>query len=86
MHRPLLLLVVMCSGCFWVTTKHEGNELRKDVDPRQVAEMYLGIFYVTTRLWLTEYWDDDTALEDRMVRAMDVMMNGMRPRARSRAR
>ena len=26
------LLAVGASGCFWVTTKHEGKELRRDVD------------------------------------------------------
>jgi len=28
----LVAMAVLGTGCFWVTTKHEGNKLRKDVD------------------------------------------------------
>lgn len=31
MTKLALLLCVVCSGCFWVTTKSEGESLRKDV-------------------------------------------------------
>ena len=57
----------------------DAGELRDDVDASQIAEIYVGVFYVTTRLWLTDYWDDDEDLETRMFAAVDMLANGMKP-------
>jgi len=58
----------------------ERGEIRRGVDPHQVAEIYVAVFYVTTRLWLTGYWGGEGALEERMLGALDVLMSGLRPR------
>lgn len=63
-----------------VRTAQERGELRPDVDPFQVAEIYVAIFYVTSRLWLTNYWGKQEALEERIFAAIDIMMNGLRPK------
>jgi AcrR family transcriptional regulator len=62
-----------------VAKAQERGEIRKDVDPYQVAEIYSAISFVTTRLWLTDYWDNNQRLDTRMLRAIDIMMTGLRP-------
>jgi AcrR family transcriptional regulator len=62
----------------------ERGELRRDVDASQIAELYVGIFYVTVRLWLTRTRGTKDRLETRMLRAIDVLFNGLRPREASR--
>ena len=58
----------------------ERGEIRPDADPDQAAELYVSVFYVTTRLWLTDYWGTGERLETRMLRAVDLLMDGLRHR------
>ena len=58
----------------------QAGEIREDVDPIQVAEIYFGVHTVTIRLWLTDYWKTPGRLDTRLVRAFDILVNGLRPR------
>jgi AcrR family transcriptional regulator len=61
-----------------VAAAQARGEIRGDVDPQQVAEIYTAVFYVTTRLWLTDYWGGKERLDTRMLRAVDLLMSGLR--------
>ncbi len=58
----------------------QAGEIREDVDPIQVAEIYFGVHTVTIRLWLTDYWKTPGRLDTRLVRAFDILVDGLRPR------
>ena len=64
-----------------VRAAQDNGEIRKDVDPYQVAEIYTAIFYVTTRLSLTDYWGKKQRLDTRMLRAVEILMQGLAPPA-----
>lgn len=72
------LLFEMIAGA--VRTAQESGEVRADADPLQVAEMVVAISFVTIRLWLTDYWQTDQSLEQRALRALDLLMRGLEPR------
>ena len=57
----------------------EAGEIRRDVDPLQAAEIYTAVTLITIRLWLTDYWEETGSLEDRVMTALDVIMNGLAP-------
>ncbi|MGH0030765.1 MAG: TetR/AcrR family transcriptional regulator [Myxococcota bacterium] len=75
--RTRVAFEVLAAG---VRAGQERGELRDDVDPYQVAEIYTAVFYVTTRLWLTDTWGGRQRLDTRMLRALDILVNGLRPR------
>jgi AcrR family transcriptional regulator len=55
----------------------EAGELRPDRDPHQLAEVFTAVMLLTTLNWLGRYWDlPDEPLQDRLVRAVDVLLNG----------
>ena len=55
----------------------EAGELRPDCDPHQLAEVFTAVMLLTTLNWLGRYWDlPDEPLQDRLVRAVDVVLNG----------
>ncbi len=58
----------------------EAGEIRRDVDPLQAAEIYSAVTLITIRLWLTDYWEETGSLEDRVMTALDVIMNGLASR------
>ena len=58
----------------------QAGEIREDVDPIQVAEIYFGVHTVTIRLWLTDYWKTPGRLDTRLVRAFEILVDGLRPR------
>lgn len=62
-------------------------EIRKDARPRQLAEMLEGIFTITAGNWLVGWWKDETeSLEQRLMRAVEVFLDGCRPTASTSAR
>ena len=55
-----------------------AGEIRTDIDPQQIAEMIFAIQFTTTRLWLMDYWKRGGRLETRLLRAYDVIVDGLR--------
>lgn len=70
--RPLFdnLAMVMRAG-------QEAGEIRDDLDPLQIAELYVSTMLMTARLWLVDYWQDGTGLEQRAAKALDVLEAGL---------
>jgi AcrR family transcriptional regulator len=63
------------------------GEIRSDMEPLQLAEMLEGIFVITAGNWLFNWWKDDTGpLEERLMRAVDVFLDGCKPASRASAR
>jgi AcrR family transcriptional regulator len=62
-----------------------AGEIRTDVDPYQIAELYVATMLMTARLWLVDYWRDGEGagegLEQRAARALDVLEAGLAARA-----
>jgi AcrR family transcriptional regulator len=57
------------------------GEIRRDVEPIQLAEIMTGIYHLTVVNWLTRWWGDrDEQLAPRLGRAIDVFLDGCRPR------
>jgi AcrR family transcriptional regulator len=54
----------------------KSKEIRADVDARQLAELYSAAFLLTTVNWLTGWWDDEEPLEERLPRAIGVLLDG----------
>ncbi len=54
------------------------GDLRGDIDPLQMAEMLFGIQATTTRLWLMGFWSTGEDLETRLLRAVDVLIKGLK--------
>lgn len=52
------------------------GEIRAEADPLQLAEMTFAVQSVTTRLWLTNYWQKRQKLETRLVAAFDLLLTG----------
>jgi len=67
----------------------DAGELRTDCDPHQLAEVLTAVMLLTTFNWLGRYWDlPDEPLQDRLVRAVNIVLNGavtpVPPRRKSR--
>jgi AcrR family transcriptional regulator len=58
----------------------QAGEVRTDVDPLQIAEMYVSVMLMTTRFWLVDYWRDGVDLQTRGARALDVLEAGLTAR------
>jgi len=56
------------------------GELRPDVDALQAAEIYVSTMVTTARFWLTDYWETDEDLEERGMKAADIILEGLVPR------
>jgi hypothetical protein len=72
--RPLFdnLALVMAAA-------RDAGEIRPDIDPLQVAELYVSTMLMTARLWLVDYWGEGVDLEARAARALDVLERGLAP-------
>ena len=56
------------------------GEIRRDAQPRQLAEMLEGIFTITAGNWLVGWWKDESeALEPRLMHAVEVFLDGCKP-------
>jgi AcrR family transcriptional regulator len=65
----------------------ERGEIRRDADAVQLAEMATGIYQLTTVNWLNRWWDESAQrLPDRILSAMDVFLDGCKPKPRSKRR
>jgi AcrR family transcriptional regulator len=62
----------------------KARRIRRDIDANQIAEMYVAVLVITTRLWLTDYWGDRGSLVERGRRALSVLEDGLRVRKASR--
>jgi hypothetical protein len=56
--------------------------VRTDVDAMQIAEIFTGVYTLTLINWLTGWRDDASPLEERLTRAADVFIDGIRPNTR----
>lgn len=61
-----------------IRAAQESGEVRADVDPLQVAEMYVSLMLMTARFWLINYWQDGVDLQTRAGRALDVLEAGLK--------
>jgi AcrR family transcriptional regulator len=57
----------------------DSGEIRRDIDPLQVAELYVATMLMTARLWLVDYWGSGGDLATRAARALDVLEAGLAP-------
>lgn len=55
-----------------------SGEIRTDADPLQLAEMLFALQTTTTRLWLLNYWNSQQRLETRVIKAFDLLVDGLR--------
>jgi AcrR family transcriptional regulator len=56
------------------------REIRGDLDPTQLAEILIATYHLTTINWLTDWWSEHGALEPRLLAAVDLFLDGCRPR------
>ena len=56
----------------------DAGEIRGDIEPLQVAELYVSTMLMTARLWLVDYWRDGVGLETRAAKALDVLEAGLK--------
>jgi AcrR family transcriptional regulator len=69
------------------TEGQKRGEIRSDMDPLQLSEMLEGIFVITAGNWLFNWWKDDTdPLDERLMRAINVFLDGCKPASRALAR
>ena len=61
----------------------QAGEVRDDISALQIAEMYVSQMLMTMRFWLINYWDDDMDLEERAMKALDVLEAGLKAGAQS---
>lgn len=57
----------------------DRGEIRRDMDARQAAEIYVSVMVITIRLWLTDDRGDGGSLVTRGMRAIDILDRGLRP-------
>jgi len=56
------------------------GEIRGDAQPLQLAEILEGIFTITAGNWLIGWWKDQSeSLEQRLMRAVEVFLDGCKP-------
>ncbi len=55
-----------------------AGEVRDDIEPLQIAELYVSQMLMTVRLWLIDYWQDGVSLETRAMKALDVIERGLK--------
>ena len=55
-------------------------EIRAELDTRQLAEMLIAIYRLTVTNWLIDWWSEQEQLEPRLLAAVDVFLDGCRPR------
>jgi AcrR family transcriptional regulator len=60
-----------------VALGQQRGEIRTDVDPTQLAEVYTGTYIITITNWLTGWWPDaGEDLGPRLRKAIDVFLDG----------
>jgi AcrR family transcriptional regulator len=69
------------------TEGQKRGEIRSDMEPLQLAEMLEGIFVITAGNWLFNWWKDESGpLDERLMRAINVFLDGCKPASRALAR
>ena len=69
------------------TEGQRRGEIRADMEPLQLAEILEGIFVITAGNWLFDWWKDGTGpLDERLMRAVNVFLDGCKPTSRASAR
>lgn len=64
----------------------ERGEVRADIDATQIAEVFTGVYTITLINWLTSWRDNASPLDERLICAAEVFIDGIRPNARKKAR
>jgi AcrR family transcriptional regulator len=59
---------------------HQREEIRPDANPMQLAEMLIATYHLTTINWLIRWWGGRQSLERRLGAAIEVFLDGCRPR------
>lgn len=59
-----------------------AGEIRDDIDPLRLAEVYVSAMLMTVRLWLIGEGDASERLEDRVNLTIDLLEGGLRTPAR----
>jgi len=61
-----------------------SGEIRAELNPLQVAEVWVSVMVITIRLWITDYWPADAglppSLTERVDGVVDLLVAGMQPR------
>jgi AcrR family transcriptional regulator len=61
-----------------------SGEIRAELNPLQVAEIWVSVMVITIRLWITDYWPADAglapSLTERVDGVVDVLVAGLQPR------
>ena len=55
-----------------------AGEISRDIDPMQLAEIFVAVHSLTITNWATDWWGIEQRLEDRMLHALDVVLGGCR--------
>jgi AcrR family transcriptional regulator len=64
----------------------ERGEVRDDVGGAQLAEIFTGVYTLTLINWLTGWRDDASPLDERLMTAAGVFIDGIRPNTKRRQR
>lgn len=54
------------------------GEIRSNIDPLRIAEVYVSTMLMTIRLWLQGAWREGDSLETRLNIAIDILEGGVR--------
>jgi hypothetical protein len=60
-----------------------AGEFRRDCDPQQAAEILTATYMLTIVNWLTGWWKKSQTLEVRLLKAVDVVLDGLLPARQS---
>lgn len=55
------------------------GEIRRDVQPEQLAEILTGIYTLTLLNWVVGWWNDTEPLDLRLLRTGEIFLQGCRP-------
>jgi AcrR family transcriptional regulator len=58
----------------------ERREIRSDLSPKQLAEILIATYHLTTLNWLIRWWSGREGLERRLALATEVFLDGCRLR------
>jgi AcrR family transcriptional regulator len=58
----------------------QRGEIRAELDTMQLAEILIAIYRLTVTNWLIDWWSEQEELEPRLLAAVDLFLDGCRPR------
>lgn len=54
----------------------EAGEVKRSLDPQQLAEIFFSIYYFTALNWLADWWPEKQSLKKRLNQALAVFLDG----------